>query len=72
MAVYLVKLPASAKSEVYNEVDCMVVEAASGGAAITAAQASVNAVNDAAWAAATATALSAGTIYLQAKLISSV
>lgn len=72
MAVYLVKLPASAKSALINGVDCMVVEAASSGAAITQAQASSNAPNDTAWAAATATALSAGTIYLEAKLVSSV
>ncbi len=72
MAVYLVKLPVSAKNTLQNEVDCMVVEAASGGAAITQAQAGSESVNDTAWAAATATALSAGTIYLQAKLVSSV
>lgn len=72
MAVYLVKLPASAKNQLVNEVDCMVVEAASGPAAITQAQASANTPVDAPWAAATATALSAGTIYLEAKLVSSV
>jgi hypothetical protein len=72
MAVYLVKLPASAMNSLVNNVDCMVVEAASGGAAITQAQASLNTPNDTAWATATATALAAGTIYLEAKLVSSV
>lgn len=72
MPVYLVKLPNSAKSTLQNEVDFIVVEAASGPAAITQAQAASESYNDVAWAAATAVLLTAGTVYLQAKLVTSV
>jgi hypothetical protein len=72
MAVYLVKLPASAKGQLINDVDAIVVEAASGPAAITAAKVSANTPVDAPWDAATAVLLSAGTIYFEGKLVSSV
>jgi hypothetical protein len=72
MAVYLVKLPASSANQLVNGVDAIIVEAAGGPAAITAAQASSNAPNDTAWADATATVLTAGTIYFEGKLVSSI
>jgi len=72
MAVYLVKLPDSAKSGLVNAVDVIVVEAASGPAAITAAKASTNTPNDVAWDSATAVVCTAGTIYLEGKLVSSI
>jgi hypothetical protein len=69
MAVYMVKLPASAKNILQEGVDVMVVEAASSGAAITAAQGASNSINDTAWADATATQLTGGTVYLQARFV---
>lgn len=72
MAVYLVKLPSSGKTNVINGVDAIIVEAASGPAAITQAQASTNTPVDAPWGAATAVLLSAGTIYFEGTLVSSV
>jgi hypothetical protein len=70
MAVYLVKLPASAQNSLFNGVDCMVVEAASAPAAITAAKVSTNTPYDTIWDSAVATLCTAGTIYLEARSVS--
>jgi hypothetical protein len=72
MAVYLVKLPASAAKQLVNGVDAIVVEAVDGPSAITAAKDSTNTPNDASWDAATATLLTGGTIYFEGTLVSSV
>jgi len=56
-AFYMVSLPASAKTHLKNGKDKVVVSAESGAEALLVAKAAVHLPSDAAWAAATATAL---------------